>query len=296
MILSDKELKERIITDPSEIKQAYDWWEKGEWDKIGDRILIDPFDSSKLSSCCYDLSVGEEYVSLRDPDNIRKLKEGEAINIEPSETVLILTHEYIALPKNVMAMVVPRARWIFEGTFLNATRVDATWYGKLLIGFTNMTKWRISLGYNRAFCSCYFLKCSEVEEPLTRKNTPHLGRTTIDPLTFAYARPQRLLTPPEYTKERLRKVVDSFGYPWDVVHCAIERGKEEIIHYIEKDVAPRIVEDVTLKVTERAYKELLDIQKNYVRTQNLLTKALIGFVITVGGGVIFAILQLAGLI
>jgi len=296
MILSDKELKERLITDPSEVRQAYNWWEKGQWDKIRGRILIDPFDPNNLSSCCYDLSVSEEYVSLRDPDNVKKLKKGDSINIEPSETVLILTREFIALPKNVMAMVVPRARWIFEGTFLNSTRVDATWYGKLLIGFTNMTKWRISLGLNRAFCSCYFLECSEVEEPLNKKSTPHLGRKSIDPLTFAYARPIRPLTPPEYTKEKLEKVVNSFGYPWDVIHCAIERGKEEVVQYIEKDVAPRMVEDATLKVTERAYKELLDLQKNFQRTQALLTKALIGFVITIGGGVILAILKLVGLI
>ena len=127
MIIRDVELKERILKDPKKIKDAYNWWKKSIWDKIGDNILIDPFEpEEKLGLASYDLSVGGEYVSLRDPHNIKKIKEGEAISIDPSETVLILTDEYVALPKNVMAMIVPRARWIFEGSFLNATRIDPT--------------------------------------------------------------------------------------------------------------------------------------------------------------------------
>jgi deoxycytidine triphosphate deaminase len=296
MILTDKELKERVIIDPSKIKEAYTWWEKSQWDKIRDSILIDPFEPEKLGTSCYDLSVGEEYVSLRDPYNIKRIKEGEAINIDPLETVLILTWEFIALPKNVVAMIVPRARWIFEGTMLSATRVDSTWYGKLLVGFTNITKWRISLRFKTAFCTCYFLKCADVEKHLTKKDIPFLGRKTIDPLTFTYAQPQRLLTPSEFRRTHLNNVVNSFGYPWDVVQCAIERAKDETITHLEREVAPNIVEEVTLKVTERAYKELLDLHKEYLKTQRLLTKALIGFVITIAVAVVLAVLRLVNLV
>lgn len=297
MILTDKELKERVIRGPSKIKKAYDWWKGSKWDKIRDSVLIDPFEpEEKLGNCCYDLSVGEEYVSLRDPYNVKKLQEGQVINIEPSETVLILTWEYVALPKNLMAMIVPRARWIFEGTLLNATRVDATWYGKLLVGFMNTTKWRISLGFKKSFCTCYFIRCNDVEKHLTKKDVPFLGRKTIDSLTFAYAQPQRLLTSSEFTKEHLNTVVNSFGYPWDVIQCAIERGKEETIMHLEREVAPDIVEEATLKVTERAYRELLDLHKEHLKTERLLMKTIIGFVITIGAGVILAILKLVNLI
>ena len=77
MILSDKDLKNRIIQDPQEAKQAREWWEKGEWAKIGNKIVIDPFDSYVLSPCCYDFSVGEEYISLREPRKTNPLKNGE---------------------------------------------------------------------------------------------------------------------------------------------------------------------------------------------------------------------------
>ena len=40
MILSDKDLRERIIKDPHEAQLAREWWEKGQWDKIGNKILI----------------------------------------------------------------------------------------------------------------------------------------------------------------------------------------------------------------------------------------------------------------
>ncbi|GAI34334.1 unnamed protein product [marine sediment metagenome] len=43
MILSDKDLRERIIHDPEEAQQAKGWWKKGEWGRINNRILIDPF-------------------------------------------------------------------------------------------------------------------------------------------------------------------------------------------------------------------------------------------------------------
>lgn len=253
MILSDSELKTRIIKD----ENAMAWWEEGSWDKIKSHILVCPFKGERLSAGSYDLSVGEEYVSLRDPHNVRKLEEGKVIDIAPGETVLILTREYIALPKNVMAMVVPRARWIFEGTALNATKVDATWYGKLLVGFTNLAKYPVFLRFGEAFSTCYFIESMEVESPLTEKEVPFIGRKTIDPLHFEHAKPISILTPEEVTRKHLLDVVNIFGYPFDVIRGSIERSKEETEEYVEKEIAPHITERVTLLVKERAYDDLL---------------------------------------
>ena len=87
MILSNKELETRIIKD----EKAIAWWEDGDWDKIKNYILIYPFKSERLSVGSYDLSVGEEYVSLRDPHNVRKLEEGKVIDIESMEVKHSLT-------------------------------------------------------------------------------------------------------------------------------------------------------------------------------------------------------------
>ena len=167
MIISDKTLKTHLVLDRDDIIQTRELWKKGKWESIGNRIIIYPFNIRNLGPCCYGLTVGEEYISLRDPFNSKPLrKAGEHINVGPSETVLILTSEYICLPRNVLAMVVPRAAWIFEGASLSATRVDPTWYGKLLVGFTNLAKNPIVLDFGEEFCTCYFMETTETEKAL----------------------------------------------------------------------------------------------------------------------------------
>ena len=48
MILSDKDLKTRIIQDHQEAERAKEWWKNGEWDKIGNKIVIDPFKTNAM--------------------------------------------------------------------------------------------------------------------------------------------------------------------------------------------------------------------------------------------------------
>jgi deoxycytidine triphosphate deaminase len=275
MILSNKEIKNRLIK-KEEIKEAREWWTSGEWDKIGKQILIDPLKLENLSVCGYDLSVGEEYISLREPHTPKTLKEEESFTIEPGETVLILTEEFLGFPKNITALVVPRARWIFEGTYLNATRVDPTWYGKLLIGFTNIAKYPITLTRGETFCTCQFIEIQEIEKPLTKKDVYFLGRTKIGKIDFAHARPQELLSPNKVTREDLEKVVKTFGKPWDIVHGSIERIKGEIIQYMERDMVPSLTEEITNVVIREAFK----IQQRWHKI--LIAGLLTGFFTIVG--------------
>lgn len=253
MILSDRELRDRLIP-PEEVTQAKDWWEKSDWGKIGNRILIEPFMPHALGACCYDLSVGEEYISLRDPYTTKKLKKGEHIDVGPGETVLILTQEYVCLPKNVMAMIVPRATWIFEGTSICATRIEPTWFGKLIVAFTNLAKNPIALGWGEGFCTCYWMQVAEVERVLTAEVTSHLGRTEIGTLKFAHARQQKLSSPEKVDREDIEKIVELYGWPWDVVRGMFVLSQKEITEYVEKEIAPAIVEEATSAAIERAFR------------------------------------------
>ena len=256
MILSDRELKDQIIQDPEEVKQTKEWWKRGEWDKIGNKIVIDPFETSKLGVCTYDLSVGEEYLSLRDPHHVKPLEKGKRIDVRPGEAVLILTEEYICLPKNVMAMIVPRARWIWEGTFVYATRVDPTWYGKLLIAFTNLAKNPIALSRGEEFCTCYFTEASETEAVLTKEKVPFLGRTTIEPIYLTHVREQRLLPADRVTEAEIEKVVDMYGWPWDVARGMFYLNKRLLEDYIDKDKLPELTEKLTSKISLETSKEV----------------------------------------
>jgi len=253
MVLSDGDLRKRVIQEPQEANEAKLWWEKGQWDKIGNRILIDPFKTTFLGNCTYDLSVGEEYRSLRDPRNSKPLKEREKICIGPGESVLILTEEYISLPKNVVGIIVPRARWIFEGTSICATRIDPTWYGKLVIGFTNHAKNPVELYRQEAFCTAYFMETRDVEVALSKERVLFLGRTSIGKIDFSHALEQKLLATEKVDREDIEKVVDLYGWPWDVVRGMFVLTLKEVIDYVEKEVAPTIVQDATAAAIEKAY-------------------------------------------
>lgn len=289
MILSDKKLREHIIQDVAQAQQAKGWWEKGEWDKIGNKIVIHPFDSYALGACCYGLSVGEEYVSLRDPHETRPLKEGEHIRIGPGETVLILSKEYICLPKDILAMIVPRATWIFEGTSLSATRIDPTWYGKLLIGLTNLAKNPVALDYGEEFCTCYFMEATETGKVLTRDTTKSLGREKIGSIKFAHARQQIPLLPDRVNKDDMDKVVELYGWPWDVVRGIFDLTKREIGNWIEKEVTSDIIAEATSAAERRAFDELTTQYREVTRWTRNLTIGVLAICGTVAAAIIAAV-------
>jgi deoxycytidine triphosphate deaminase len=286
MVLSDKDLRQRIIQEVQETKQAIEWWEKGDWEKIGNKIIIDPFQDLSLGPCCYGLSVGDEYVSLRDPYNPKQLKKGQHISIGPSETVLILTREYICLPKNILGMIVPKATWIFEGISLSASRIDPTWYGKLLIGITNLAKNPVALDYGEEFCTCYFMESTQVTKVLSRETHKSLGRDTIGTIRFEHAKPQKLILPDKVSKEDIEKVVDLYGWPWDVVRGMFELTKRDIGAYIEKEVTSDIVDEATSAAIKIAFDRLETQYREQTRWTRNLTITLITVVSTVGAAIV----------
>lgn len=274
MILSDREIQDRLISS-EEVTQAKEWWKSGEWERIANRIVIEPFNPDALSPCCYDLSIGEEYISLRDPRETKPLKEGEEFTISPGETVLVLTEEYVCLPRNVMAMVVPSARWIFEGTAMYSSRVEPTWYGKLLIAVTNLAKTPIAFRRGRGFCTCYFTEVSETQRVLSKKEVLHLGRTHVE-VEFAHAREQKLLSPEKVNRDHVEKVVDLYGWPWDVVRGMFLLTQEELRNWIEKEVAPQIAFEATSEAEKRAFAELLRWHRILIGGGLTLGAALLG--------------------
>lgn len=260
MLLSDSQILDRVVSG-EEWKEK---WKSGKWDEIKNKILILPFDSNKIELNVYNLSIGDEYVSLRDPLNPKRID--RQVTIEPGETVLILTEEYIALPKNIVGLVIPKARLIFEGILINATRVDPTWYGKLLIAVTNITKNRITMDKGKTFCSIYFIESYEVGGQLEPKTTPSLGRECIEPIRSPHHSFQPPIPPEKVSWDDLDGVVETFGKPWDIVRGVIKLSKDDVVKYVEKEVAPNIVEEAKNKAYEVAYKNAMRLLYIFIGT------------------------------
>lgn len=271
MILSEKDITTRVVSDPERVQEAKTLWEQGDWASIGNELVIDPFRQERLGPCSYDLSVGAEYVSLRSPRDVIEVDSKHPIRLQPLETVLILTEEYMCLPTNLMAMVVPRARLIFEGTSICPTRIEPSWYGKLLVGFTNLSKNEVILPLGEAFCTCYFAETSEVTNKLRKETTPHLGRVNIGFLPLAHAQAEELRPRNGVTLEDLETLVKTYGKPWDIVRGAISLTEREVKTYIDRDIAPNIVKDAMSQAVTRAF----DRQDKLIANQNMWLKILI---------------------
>lgn len=281
MILADGDIQKRLI--PQTADNPTRWWERSDWDEIGDQILIDPFETTSLRVCTYELHVGGEYRLLRDPHTPRFLADNQDFQLGPGETALILTEEYIALPRNVMGLVVPRARRIFEGSTIAATRIDPTWYGKLLIGFTNLSKSPTAIYRRDAFCNMYFAETGNVDRPLTKGDTPFLGRTHIGKIELPNVR-ERVLrgSPEDVTRQDIEDVVETFGRPYDIVFGALEQSRRATFEAVERELGPKLAETASSQAIMSAF-----------RWQNRMLTALItGILAVLVGGLLTAIVKI----
>jgi deoxycytidine triphosphate deaminase len=253
MVLSDRIFKPRIISEAT----AKEWWADDRWDVIGDQILIYPaFPKQRLGVIGYEIGVGEQYTSLRDPYNVHSLAKGESVDVGPGETVLILTEEFIGLPKSVVGLIVPRARRIFEGGLINATRLDPTWYGKLIIGFTNLAKHPVALRRSEPFCVCIFFETAEVEKTLKEERTEHLGRERLE-VDFPHLRYHPPRSPETVSAQDLQRVVEQYGTPFDIVIGDFHQMKAKLLAQVERDIAPNVVRQAVSEAKTSAFGWLL---------------------------------------
>lgn len=253
-MLSDKGIRKRVISvDPEGAKQ---WWKESVWEKIGENLIITPFNEDYLGTCSYDLSVGEEYLSLRYHEEVQKLSEGSSFSIEPNETVLVLTREYVALPRQVTGLIVPRARYIAQGLSLQATRVDPTWYGKLVISLTNESKEKRKISYGRPFCTMMLWKMDEpVSKPLDSIRVPSLGREYLEVV------PEMVVSWQAMAKERVTddeidRMVSEWGPPFDIVRGGYQWTFDRTRRYVEQAWGPQALRDMQQVATREAYSYL----------------------------------------
>jgi len=252
--LSDAAIKAKLIPE-ERATEAKEWFKKREWKKVAERILIYPFDGDKLGPLSYDLSVGDEAYSIRRGIRIDVIKEKELV-IEPGETILVLTTEYVALPRTIFGMIDMRARVVFEGILAPSTKVDPTWYGKLIVGVTNHSKDSIRLRHGESFCALVLSELSKpCEKILTTDMIPFLGQESIvyQPLHVTPWTPKR---EEAVTKEDSDQMVSTFGPPFDTIRGMFHLLKKDTRDFIEHEWGPHVLREVEHVATSKAFSYL----------------------------------------
>jgi len=252
--LSDSAIRAKLIPEEDALK-AKEWFKRRDWEKIEDRVLIYPFDNDKLGPLSYDLSVGDEVYSIRKGIKVDVTKEKEVL-IEPGETVLVLTAEYVALPRIIFGTIDMRARVVFEGIIASSTKVDPTWYGKLTIGVTNHSKDAIKFRHGESFCSLVLFELGEpCKKILTADIVPFLGQESIVymPTHVTPWTPKREDT---VTREDTDLMVKIFGPPFDVVRGMFHLLKKDTRDFVEHEWGPHVLREVEHVAISKAYSYL----------------------------------------
>lgn len=118
-----------------------------------DKFAINPFSNLNLTPFSYDLSIGNSIYSIQKSDvGIKPFDQEQSIyELEPHETVIIITKEWIAIPHCYAATVWPRFNMVRLGIFQSMVKIDPTWHGHLAVAISNLSPATISLKKNDKF-------------------------------------------------------------------------------------------------------------------------------------------------
>ena len=149
-----------------------------EADEKGD-IVIEPFDEGQIEPATYDLRVGEQgtTTSIKRLVNIR---ETGSLLLAPGDFAVVTVHETIKLGPQYAARFGLRSKFARKGLIATTgPQIDPGFYGRLIIGLTNLTPRSVSLPYKDDFISVEFHRLEEpVSEPYSG---PYQGRTELGP-------------------------------------------------------------------------------------------------------------------
>lgn len=154
-MLSSANFREYLIR--KDVPKMMELFRERKWSDIPEKsFIVHPFDPLNLTPFSYDLKIGDEAFSCRLPSR-GSFPLGDdddhAYKIEPGETVIVRTLEYIALPRCFSGTVWPRFNFVREGMFQSMVKIDPTWYGKLGIALTNLSPTEYPIWKGREFAT-----------------------------------------------------------------------------------------------------------------------------------------------
>lgn len=132
-------------------------------------IGISDFSAECLQPASYDLRVGEEGF-MNSANRVINIQNEGMLEIQPGDFALIMTHERLRLPANMLGRFGLRSLYARMGLLATAgPQVDPGFEGKLVIGVVNFSSQTIKLSYLTPFCSLELQRLSQ------NAHTPYQG-------------------------------------------------------------------------------------------------------------------------
>ena len=130
----------------------------------GTAVLIQGLDTNQLSgrtsNASYDLRIGAQYREHRSTCLVTLPGDG-SFRLHAREAVIIETEEYIRLPRNMFALVVPKVGLLQMGLSNTMSKVDPGYEGRLLVTLFNLGRKTVPLDRGMAFCSLCVLRVED---------------------------------------------------------------------------------------------------------------------------------------
>lgn len=180
-------------------------------DAAGQRWLIsDNFDDNRVRQACYELRAGNVYYELNTGDSQRRetrheLAEGQYILLKPKQFIVIITHESLRLPDNVLGRVLTKGQLFSIGVMPVNTYADPGFEGQLGIVLANMSNNYIKIQQGDPIAKIEF---SKLRQPVAAPyNGQHGYQTKIWPVPH-----QMIMTPEEVANDkRIAAPLDELG-------------------------------------------------------------------------------------
>jgi dCTP deaminase len=201
---------------------------------LSDRQIIDHaargelfakgYSSKFVKQACYELRTSSTYYDLASPDRPISLAPGETILLKPKQLVVVITHEELALPDDILGRVLSKGQLFSLGIVPVNTYADPGFHGRLGIVLNNASNDYLALPQKEPVAKIEFVRiASSVENPY---RGPHGYESAIWPIKHQFR-----LTPEQVaTDPRIGSTLDEialthgrrvFGYERRVLFAAI---------------------------------------------------------------------------
>lgn len=117
----------------------------------------------------YDFSLGTDILKAKykQPINAANFPDTQKkeLVIEPGEVVFVLTHETMALPDDIMAILIPKRKLSHDGVMiLGGLSIDPLYEGKLLIGLYNFSSSPYPIIPGKKVIGAHFYRLNDTEK------------------------------------------------------------------------------------------------------------------------------------